>query len=76
MLTRMDLIEHEHEENMRREAAAEKLRQIADMLSRHNEIRFDQNGLATTVKVPDEVTFSLEVEVGDEGSEIEIEISW
>ena len=72
----MDLIEHEHEENMRREAAAEKLREIADMLSRHNEIRFVQGGLPTTVKVPDEVEFSLEIEVGSEGNEIEIEISW
>jgi hypothetical protein len=29
------------------------------------------------VKVPAEVTFSLEVEIGDEGGgEIEVEISW
>ncbi|QGG96589.1 amphi-Trp domain-containing protein [Actinomarinicola tropica] len=72
----MDLIEHEHDEHMRREAAADKLREIADMLSRHNEIRFVQGGLATTVKVPDEVEFSLEVEIGSDGNEIEIEISW
>lgn len=72
----MDLIEHEHDENMRREAAAAKLREIADMLSRHNEIRFVQGGLPTTVKVPDQVNFNLEVEVGDDGSEIEIEINW
>ena len=71
-----DLIEHEDEAKMSREAAAERLRQIADQLSRHNEIAVDLNGLKTTVKVPDEVTFSLEVEVGDDGNEIEIEISW
>ena len=76
MLCGMDLIEHENEETMRREAAADKLREIADMLSRHNEIRVDQGGLPITVKVPDEVTFSLEVEVGEDGNEIEIEISW
>ena len=70
------MIEHESEQTLSREAAAERLREIADQLSRHNEIAVDLNGLKTTVKVPDEVTFSLEVEVGDEGNEIEIEISW
>lgn len=72
----MDLIEHENESTMKREAVAERLREIADQLSRHNEIAFDTNGLKTTVKVPSEVKFSLEVEVGSDGSEIEIEISW
>ena len=78
MLARMadDLFEHEHEETLSREAAADRLRAIADQLSRHNEIAVDLNGLKTTVKVPNEVTFALEVEVGDEGSEIEIEIRW
>jgi len=71
-----DLIEHEDEARLSREAAADRLREIADQLSRHNEIAVDLNGLKTTVKVPNEVTFSLEVEIGDEGSEIEIEISW
>lgn len=70
------MIEHESEQNMSREAAAERLRDIADQLSRHNELAVDLDGLKTKVKVPDEVTFSLEVEVGDDGNEIEIEISW
>lgn len=71
-----DLIEHEDEARLTREAAADRLREIADQLSRHNEIAVDLDGLKTTLKVPNEVTFSLEVEVGDDGSEIEIEISW
>ncbi|MFP5577143.1 MAG: amphi-Trp domain-containing protein [Acidimicrobiia bacterium] len=70
------MIEHESEQTLSREAAAERLRDIADQLSRHNEIAVDLDGLKTTVKVPNEVTFSLEVEVGDDGNEIEIEISW
>jgi hypothetical protein len=28
------------------------------------------------VQVPDEVDFELEIEVGSEGNEIEVEISW
>ncbi|MFP5322169.1 MAG: amphi-Trp domain-containing protein [Acidimicrobiia bacterium] len=71
-----DLIEHEDEQRMSREAAADRLREIADQLSRHNQIEVDLDGLRTTVKVPKEVTFSLEVELGDDGNEIEIEISW
>jgi amphi-Trp domain-containing protein len=71
-----DLISHEHEERLSREEAADRLREIADQLSRHNEIAVDLDGLKTTVKVPSEVTLTVEVEVGDEGGEIEVEISW
>jgi amphi-Trp domain-containing protein len=70
------MIEHESEQTLSREAAADRLREIADQLSRHNEIAFDLDGLKTSVKVPDEVTLSVEIEIGDDGNEIEIEISW
>ncbi len=72
----MDLIEHSSEERLAREAAAERLRELADELARHNEVRFVRNGLRHSVKVPNEITYSLEIEVGEEGSEIEIELKW
>ncbi|HLU43300.1 MAG TPA: amphi-Trp domain-containing protein [Microthrixaceae bacterium] len=72
----MELIEHETGTRLRREEAAERLRQLADQLSRHNQIAFQREGLRYTVDVPDEVEFSLEVEVGSDGSEIEVELSW
>lgn len=72
----MDLVEHTSEERLRREAAAERLRELADQLSRHNEISFAREGRSYSVKVPDELSYSLEIEVGDDGSEIEIELSW
>ncbi len=72
----MDLIDFENEETLSREAAADKLRELADQLARHNEVAFDNDGLKTKLKVPDEVTLSFEVEVGDEGCEIEVEIRW
>jgi amphi-Trp domain-containing protein len=72
----VDLIEHTSEERIGREAAAARLRELADQLARHNEVAFVREGIRYSVKVPDEVTFSLEVEVGDDGSEIEVEISW
>lgn len=72
----MDLIEHESSESMSREQAAQKLRDIADQLARHNQLEFEREGIKYSVKVPDQVTFGLEIEVGDDGSEIEVEISW
>lgn len=72
----MALIEHSSEERMSREAAAARLRDLADELSRHNEVSFLQEGMRVTVPVPDEVLLTLEVEVGDGGSEIEIELTW
>ena len=71
-----DLFEYSTEETLRREAAAERLREIADQLSRKNEIEIEREGMRYTVKVPNEVTFSYEVELGDDSSEIEIEIKW
>jgi amphi-Trp domain-containing protein len=72
----MELIEHVTEERLRREEAAARPRSLADELSRHNEIAFVREGVRYRVDVPDEVTLTLEVEVGDEGSEIEVELSW
>jgi amphi-Trp domain-containing protein len=72
----MDLIEHATKERLKREVVAERLRALADQLSRHNEVAFAREGLRYRVDVPDEVEFSLEVEVGEDGSEIEVEIGW
>lgn len=75
-VTPVELIEHATKERLGREAAAERLRRLADQLSRHNEVAFSRDGLRYTVDVPDEVEFSLEVEIDDDGSEIEVEIEW
>lgn len=72
----MDLIEHESEEQLTREEAAKRLHALADSLERHNEVTFDQGGIKHTVKVPKQVTLSFEVEVGEDGGEIEVELSW
>ena len=72
----MELIEHSSEERLGREAAAARLRALADQLARHNEIAFERDGVRYTVDVPSEVTFSLEIEVGEDGSEIEVELTW
>ncbi|HEX2027923.1 MAG TPA: amphi-Trp domain-containing protein [Nitriliruptorales bacterium] len=72
----MDLIEHSSEQRMGREAAAERLRSLADELARQNEVSFVRDGRRFTVRVPDEVVLKLEIEIGEDGSEIEIELQW
>ena len=72
----MDLIEHSSEERLSREQAAARLRDLADQLARHNEVAFERDGVRYTVDVPNEVSFKLEIEVGDDGSEIEVELTW
>lgn len=71
----MELMEHEKKERLSREQAAQRLRDLADQLARHNEVSFVREGKTLSVKVPDQVELKLEVEVGEE-SEIEIELSW
>lgn len=71
-----ELFEVETEEKLTREAAAQKLRELADQLSRQNSVSFSKGGLPMTVKVPSEVTLSVEIEIGEDGGEIEVEIAW
>jgi amphi-Trp domain-containing protein len=71
-----ELIEIEDSATLSREAAADRLRAIADQLSRHNELAWDQGGLKMSAKVPDEVELSVEIEITGEGGELEVEISW
>ena len=72
----MDLIEIADKERLSREDAAARLRDLADALARNNEVVFDRGGMQITVHVPDEVNLKLEVEIGDEESELEIELTW
>ena len=71
----MDLFELDQTRRMSREAAAAKLRDLADALSRHNSVEFKRDGGRITVSIPDEVTLSVEIEIGEE-NELEIELSW
>ena len=70
------MIEHESEATLTREEAADRLRELADMLSKQNAVTFSLDGLKTTLKVPGEVSWSIEIEVTDDGGEIEVELSW
>jgi amphi-Trp domain-containing protein len=72
----MDIVEIKETEKLRREEAAERLRAIADMLARHNDVEFERGNMRIKVKVPDEVNFKLELEVEDDERELEIELTW
>ena len=72
----MDLIEISEKERLSREEAAARLRALADALARHNEVEFERGGLRFKVHVPDELEFKLEIEVGDDERELEVELKW
>ena len=71
-----DLLEISQKEHLGREEAAARLRDLADMLARHNDVEFDRNGMHFKLKVPDEVKLKIELEVGDDETELEIELTW
>jgi amphi-Trp domain-containing protein len=70
-----ELIEVTEKHALSREAAADRLRQLADQLARHNEVAFVREGVRYTVAVPDEVELKVEIEIGEE-NEIEFELTW
>jgi amphi-Trp domain-containing protein len=72
----MDLIEISEKEQLSREEAAARLHALADALARHNEVEFERGGLRFKVHVPDEVNLKLEIEIGDDERELEIELTW
>lgn len=72
----MDIFEVETKERLGREEAAARLRDLADMLARHNDIEFERGGMRFTVSVPDEVDLKLELEIGSDERELEIELTW
>ncbi len=72
----MEILEIEERQQLQREAAAARLRALADALERHNGLTLERNGKRIEVRVPDRVELEVEVEVADDGGSIEIEVSW
>jgi len=72
----MDIFEIEQKETLSREQVAARLRALADMLSRHNDLEFERGGMRMTVHVPDEIQLKVELEVETDERELEIELKW
>ena len=72
----MDIFEIEQKETVSREEVAERLRLLADMLARHNDLEFDRGGMHFKVHVPDQLRLKVELEVETDERELEIELTW
>jgi amphi-Trp domain-containing protein len=72
----MDIVEIKQKDTLQREEAAARLRELADQLSRHNDVEFARDGITFKVHVPDEVQLKVELEVEDDGTELEVELTW
>ena len=72
----MDLMEISEKETLSREDAAARLHALADALAKNTDVEFERGGMHIKVRVPDQVHFKLEVELEDEGSELEVELTW
>jgi amphi-Trp domain-containing protein len=72
----MDIFEVEQKERLSREEVAARLRTLADMLARHNDIEFERGGMRFTVNVPDELDVKIELEIETDERELEIELTW
>ncbi len=72
----MDLLEISEKRKLPREEAARLLVELADSLARHNAVDFMRDGKKVHVKVPDEITVEIELEIESDESSLEIELSW
>jgi len=72
----MELLEITQKEQLSREVVAKRLHALADALSRHNDVEFERGGMHFKVRVPDQVHLKVELEVEDDETELEIELSW
>ena len=71
-----DLLKLKEKDHVSREEAAARLRAIADELASGNDVIFERGGMRIVAKVPDEVDLKLEFEIGEDETELEIELSW
>lgn len=72
----MDIVEIEQKETVSRKEVATRLRRLATMLAKDNDVKFEQGGTAITVHIPDEVQLKVELEVASDERELEIELKW
>jgi amphi-Trp domain-containing protein len=72
----MEILEVTQKERLSREEVAARLRSLADMLARHNDIEFQRGGVRFTVHVPDQLELKLELEIESDERELEIELTW
>lgn len=72
----MDTFEVENKETLTRAEVATRLRRIATLIGGDDEeIEFERGGMEFKLRMPEQVDFKVELELGDD-NELEIEVTW
>ena len=72
----MDVVEIEQKETVSRKEVVTRLRRLASMLAKGNDVKFELGGTVMKVHIPDEVQLKVELEVETGERELEIELKW
>jgi amphi-Trp domain-containing protein len=72
----MKLVELKDKTAVSREEAAARLHAIADELASGNDVVIERGALRFVAPVPDQVNLKVEFEIEDDGTELEIELTW
>jgi amphi-Trp domain-containing protein len=70
------LMELKDKTTLSREEAAARLHAIADELASGNDVVIERETMRFVAHVPDQVNLKVEFEVEDDGTELEIELTW
>jgi amphi-Trp domain-containing protein len=73
----MDMFEVEQTDTLTRKEVATRLRRLANLLAGDDEeVAFERGGMEFKVNVPETVHLKVELEVGSDERELEIELKW
>jgi len=70
------LMELKDKTTLSREEAAARLHAIADELASDNDVVIEREDMRFVAHVPDQVDLKVEFEIKDDGTELEIELTW
>ena len=74
--TEVELMELKEKTTLSREEAAARLHAIADELASNNDVVIEREDIRFVAHVPDQVHLKVEFEIEDDGTELEIELTW
>ena len=69
-------VELKEKTTLSREEAAARLHAIADELGANNDVVIEREHIRFVAHVPDQVNLKVEFEIEDDGTELEIELTW
>lgn len=73
----MGIFEVEQKDTLTRKEVATRLRRLANLLAGEDEeVVFERGGMEFKVNVPETVHLKVELEIGSEEKELEIELTW